>query len=640
MIDYPDDAEIEVGEEEYQYPEGLDLHPQSEFHAKLLDRLLGMAQESKSAMSSRYTSWNYIDRTSCAYTPKDEDERVIKEQDPRKPVSLVVPATYAIMKTAITYLQQELLGGDIYFPIEAKGPEDVIGCVLLQHELQQQALMSKMELALNVQWMDTFKYGIGILVPRWTKQMRRRRARDIGGAEGLLNFSSRVDERVVDWEGNSLDSVDPYLWLPDPNVPVQNIQKGLYVGWVSRENRLNILTEEQEDLSDFCFNARYLREFEGSSVLAGDESARFEREDSEFSRPSSTTGLYSENVDVLNIMVNLIPSEWGIGKGRYPEKWVFRVGNDRIILGMGKLELFHDLFPVVITASNFDGYSISPFGTAELLYPLQEVLDFLFSSFVMDLRKNVNGKTIIDQYRLNFKDLKKPEIGYVRLNQPAMGLGVDSTFRQMDFRMSTEQNLSRAQYVISVMERTAGINNILQGMFSEDAPERRTKEEVQRTTNSSLSRMSHDARMCFTMGLRDLVRMLASNTIQYKSERSFVRLSGDWPRILLEEYDGLDSYISGDRLNIDPKLLDVNYDIIPFNPKKNSKAEDPQTMMTLFQQAVTVPQLQGRFDVIRLYKSLARRLGETNIDQFEIKAQVLPDEQVMNQVDQGRLQAV
>ena len=44
---------------EYDYPAGLDLHPDSKLHEKLVDMILRHAQESNAVMSRRHSSWMY-----------------------------------------------------------------------------------------------------------------------------------------------------------------------------------------------------------------------------------------------------------------------------------------------------------------------------------------------------------------------------------------------------------------------------------------------------------------------------------------------------------------------------------------------------------------------------------------------------
>ena len=79
------------------------------------------------------------------------------------------------------------------------------------------------------------------------------------------------------FEGNTLENIDPYLYLPDPSVASHEVQKGEYSGWIQRGNLMNLLAEEQSD--EDMFNVRYLRSVmnKNGSQFAGDSSHRTEK---------------------------------------------------------------------------------------------------------------------------------------------------------------------------------------------------------------------------------------------------------------------------------------------------------------------------------------------------------------------------
>jgi hypothetical protein len=66
----------------------------------------------------------------------------------------------------------------------------------------------------------------------------------------------------------------------------------------------------------------------------------------------------------------------------------------------------------------------------------------------------------------------------------------------------------------------------------------------------------------------------------------------------------------------------------------------------LFKTIMSSPELAGRFNVMGIFKYIARNLGAKNVDDFELKqipqtqAQVLPDEQVAAQAQAGNIAPV
>jgi hypothetical protein len=84
---------------DYEYPKDLNLDPKGSVHRKLLTKILRYAQESASQVSTRFDSWNQIDRTLTAYIDLDDKEREVVYNDARKPVSIVFPYTYELVCT-------------------------------------------------------------------------------------------------------------------------------------------------------------------------------------------------------------------------------------------------------------------------------------------------------------------------------------------------------------------------------------------------------------------------------------------------------------------------------------------------------------------------------------------------------------
>ena len=89
---------------DYKYPDGLDLSPGSKLHRKLKDEIYNRALNSQASMSKRYPYWQSIDRTLTAYIEIDEKEQKVLEDDNRKPVSIVLPYSYAVMETLLAYM--------------------------------------------------------------------------------------------------------------------------------------------------------------------------------------------------------------------------------------------------------------------------------------------------------------------------------------------------------------------------------------------------------------------------------------------------------------------------------------------------------------------------------------------------------
>jgi len=97
-------GEFERLKSEYSYDHvDADLHPDSEDHQNLLKILLDDVTESSEAVSERFATWKELDEKLTVYVDLDDDEKNLKSDDKSKPVSIVVPISYATRESLLTY---------------------------------------------------------------------------------------------------------------------------------------------------------------------------------------------------------------------------------------------------------------------------------------------------------------------------------------------------------------------------------------------------------------------------------------------------------------------------------------------------------------------------------------------------------
>ena len=171
-----------------------------------------------------------------------------------------------------------------------------------------------------------------------TRQRREERGFYDGDGEFTATGFARTTSSDVIFEGNAISNIDPYNYLPDPNYSIHEVQKGEYVGWLDRTNYMDLLSEEQDDTT--LFNVRYLRHSpnRASGIMGSDSRTSRSRV---ISSPVTTDRNISLPVDQFHVYVKLIPSIWTLGASDLPEKWLFTVANDSIIIRANQLELDH-----------------------------------------------------------------------------------------------------------------------------------------------------------------------------------------------------------------------------------------------------------------------------------------------------------
>jgi hypothetical protein len=613
----------------YRYPRKLNLRPGSDLHEQLRQALLSRALRSHEEMAKRHPAWQKMDQMLTAYVPPDEKEQALQDADSRKPISIVVPVCFATLDVLMTYMVAAYLDGPV-FNYEGVGPEDIQGTTALQTVVDYQTRKAKMAVQLHTMFRDTFVYGFGVTAPTWEVDYAfktRDKADNINTMMGLFKKGvTRSTERVISYEGNKLVNIDPYRYLPDTNVPIQDVQRGEFVGWVRRESYTELLRREESDRGE-TFNVKYIEEAtSGTSFLANDDS---DRNKDGVGDPSGTVGgTFSNPVDVLYMYVDIVPSDYKIGTADYPEKWLFAIAADQVIISASPVNADHNMFPVAVAAPDFDGYSVSPISRLEMVYGLQHLVNFLFNSHVANVRKAVNDMFVVDPEMVNINDMKKPSAGkLIRLRRQAWGRGVQNAVQQLDVNDITRSNVPEALTILGLSDQFSGSVDSLKGLLH--GGERRSATEFNAVFGSALSRLERLARMTGIQAFTDLGYMLASHTQQNMSQERYYRILGD-------SVKGAENK----RQLITPEDLNIDYDVF-VNDGTIPNSGDPQTWTQIFQAVAGDEELRQDFDITAIFTHLAKISGAKNIGQFvnnrEANATTLPDEEIADQVQRGNL---
>jgi len=620
---------------DYEYPNGLDLKPGSDFHDKLRTKIWQRARESRNEISKRFSSWNEIDRTLTTYMTADDKEALVKEKDTRKPISIVFPYSYSMLEALLTYMSLAFFQ-DPMFQYEGVEDDDTVGAMLMELIVRLHCIKTKVPLALHTVLRDAFGYGVGIGIPTWVKKYGAKPIRSSVTTMSDLGQSTINDVQYIDsllFEGNSLENVDPYMWLPDPSVSSNNIQKGEFNGWLDRDNFMNLLSQEQTD--DTLFNVKYLKaKTNKRSSLSTDESERGTKYggSNDIHRGATTS---TNPVDIINMYINLIPKDWKLSDGEYPEKWFFSLASDDVIIRCHRAKHNHGDYPMAVMSPEYDGYSITPIGRMEILYGLQGTLDWLFNSHIANVRKAINDMLVVDPYLVNINDLKDPQPGkLIRLRRPAWGHGVDKVVQQLGVTDITRTNISDSSYITQWMDRISGADQSMQGSLRTGGPERLTKGEFQGTRGSAVSRLQRLAMLVSYQFMSDIGNMFAVHTQQYMSQDTYVRIVGRHAEKLKNTFGKSGTMVT-------PYDLSINYDLIPRDgsiPGGNFS----EVWVQMFDRIAQTPELYQQFDVFRIFTYIAQQLGAKNIDDFKrvagnTQVQTVPDEVALAEAQKGNL---
>jgi hypothetical protein len=638
---------------DYDYPDKLDLRPGSKLHEKIKQTVMECANESNRIMQDRFYSWNKIDESLTAYIPVDDAEQKVKDNDDRRPVSIVVPYSYATMETVLTYLVAAFLQNPI-FRYEGTGPEDIIGAIMLEQVINNQSRRAKVGLQIHTMLRDALAYGIGGVTPVWreewglkTRMVDQPKFSLFGMNVGTMKVQKTIEEMI--YEGNVLDNIDPYRYLPDPSYGIEQVQRGEYVGWIETTGYMDLLGREKNDPD--LFNVKYLGLLSSrrSAFFGTDESARDRKNGG--SRRDQITETVSKPTDIIHMFKKIIPRELGLPgsdfnkNGEYPEKWYFAIGADQIILAAKPLGLNHNLFPVCTCAPDFDGRSVTPISRLEIVHGLQHVLNFMFNSHIANVRKSINDMLIVDPWLVNMGDLRTPKPGkLIRLRKSAWGRAnaAKDAVQQLQVTDITANNMKDAQIIMDMIERaSAGTLNMMGVM--RPGSERRSATEFEGTHQGAMNRLERIARVIGMQAMQDIAFMFASHTQQLMSENMYVRITGENEKRMLSV---LGNKMQDGRIHVSPLDLAIDYDIIPSDgtvPGGNFN----HAYVDMLQSVGSSEILASRIDVFKLFRFVMLQSGAKNVDDFELRQQapqippinanVMPDEQVQKEVQSGNL---
>lgn len=623
----------------YDYPDGLDLEPGSNLHERIINEVLDRAELSKRAISTRYDSWAEVDQKLTTYIWLDDEENKVLLDDSRKPVTVVVPTMFATLDVLMTYMTAAFLS-DLLFRYSAVDSKDEVAALLMEQVIQNQVVRAKIGLAMNTNWRDALVYGFGASAVWFGKTMGTtsmvKRESAIGKMlKGAFGNSEVTRERVpkVVYEGNFVGSIDPYSYLPDPNVPVYEPQRGEYVGWVDRTNIMSLLSEERSSEGQM-FNVRYLDyRSDNTSIYFGyDESGRADKSGLTFPGGEGIT----TPCDVVTMYIDLIPNDWGLGSSKYPEKWLFKVASDCVVIQAMPVSLDHGRFPVFVSCPDFDGHNLSPISRLETIFGLQTTVDWLFRSHVANVRKAVNDMIVYDPWIINTNDISNPGPGkLIRTRRATWGKDLRQSIVQLGINDITRSNVSDVAMIKNIMDESTGTIDAVKGL-DRSGSERVSATEAGGRMKAALSRMERIAKIISMQAHADAGYLLASHTRQLMSESTSVRVYGNLAKALRVEY--------GTAVEVSPADIDVDLDVVP-NDGSIPGAKDVSAWMQMLPVLLGDPVLRQQFDMVRVIKHTMRGMGASNTDEFEnkqqqqmpINPQVMPQEQIDKNVTAGNL---
>lgn len=609
------------------------LVPQSELHNRVLQYLLRRLNYSERSMTQFYSRWNASERKLQAYINLPDYENQMKQMNktgaPPAVISITVPYAFATIWTIVTYMVHTFCGQKPMFQVSSYKAEGVKAAMNMETVLQYNADHTKMILRI-IQWLlDAETYGFGAMRCLWDEEQGMRTKWIQSSPGGLLTPQApkkMLRQRLMQtvYEGNKCQNIDPFMFFPDPRVPMSEVNKrGEYVFWRAFEGKHYLLREQAQGNIRWVDNIPNMPqgvwgEITGKSVRALLSEGQSTPGDPQL-RDIRATPYYQIDQGTCEI----VPSELGLGDSTTPEKWLFAIGNKGQVIQAEPLEYDHGRHPVAIIEPSSFGYAFGAPGTLDFLGPIQDTLSWFINSHIHNVRTALNNMFVVDPSMVELQDLKNPSPGkIIRLKRAAYGQDVKSVLNQLQVQDVTTNHIQSMQVFLRMGDILAAINDNLRGIQEEGG--RKTATEVRTSGEAGASRLAARARYISAQGMTDIAEQMALNLQQKMSMDFYLKVVGQ---------KGME-----DPITIGPQDIagdfwfPVSDGTLPMD-----RAQLMETWKELWMAITQNPLLMQQYDQGKIFEYIAEIGGAKNVSSFRISLAPQSPGAIQNGAQSGNL---
>jgi hypothetical protein len=624
-------------------------------HSKLQDELVPFCIRRLDAAfdhwSLRYDRWREAEKLYRAYRVPDTQDQKTRNQSLTEGVEkIVIPYSYATLQSILAFFMSILTDRQPIIPVRGDGPHDVEPAYNMEAVLHYQ--MENMQPCGNLiifQWLlDAWRYGVGIIknvytVREWVDLIRTFSTDPMTGQQ----MDQLQAQEVTAYEGNEAMNVSPFDWFPDPARPMSEFQRGEFVFHEMRRSRTEMLQREAEGL---YAGTEFVKKGMTGSSSRGDVSGSLENSDigrlvGMDSRDEGDVRRADDRkaYDTLDEgWIWLTPKQLEklqllqfAGAANTPRLWVVTIANRSRCIRVEPANLPGRRFPFEITEPNYDVYSPSNVGLIETTRGLQYHLSWLFNARMMAVRKTLNNELVVDPAMIEEADLLDPRPGkLLRLTRAAQNSGlIDKAVFPLPVVDVTASHHQDSKIVREIGEEVTGASRLLMGLSNTG---RRAATEVQGQMQLSSGRMKMLAEIFVSQGMRPWAHQMSRNTQAFMVNSLNVRVHESLARLL-----GVES------LEVNPQILQgsFTYPILEVGMPTDKMMEQQvwrEIFTTGMQTGVAAPVLQ-QMNWFAIFARFLKSMGIRNMHDYlqpqqpNPQMQVMPDQQVQDQAQQGNL---
>jgi len=625
-----------------------------EFKRELMERLKRRRDYAVRNIDHRYEEWDRVREHMNMYVNLDRKARKGDRTTDYAAVempfqrSVVVPATYATLHVLLAQIMSIYGARTPMFQVSGIGPEDKLRAKIMEVMLDYDGRQTKSFSVLYALFLDALQMGMGVVYDSWDVEEGntfKYVPLEVPGVPpellrahlGPLAFTP-VKEWQVKSEFNRWRVIDPYRVRKDPRVPLAHLQEGEFFGhqfdasynYFAKRTMPNGPYFNLDKLKKIKTN--HIRKYDDRGFVGTDLTQPM---DSGFRNHEG----YGDFYTCEHMVVDCIPYDWKLSPSEKPEKFIFTWVEDQEFVRAHEQKNWHGQFPYSGVETDPDVHSSTSPGQGELIEGLQRVINWFYNSLIENVTATMNNRWVYSPRFINEVDFDYGGPGEnVRLTAEAVDLmlsGEIQNVQQFLFQMpmtdvTVGTHMPAMEKTYSFIQLLTGANDPMTGI---PTPTERSATEISTITAKASDRIAIITRLMDECGIQPLIKRSMYNRQQLTRIERYYRITGDFAKRL-----GIDNVFAG--------LMDIQGDfdyaavsgILPEDPARSAT-----TWVNLLSGAGQIPQLQQpgpdgmMLDFREIFKTIAEKMGVTDIDRYMMQVQVMPDQQVADQQQAGNV---
>jgi len=515
--------------------------PGSDHHAYVLNYLLDRIKTSEDEMSKFYPRWQVAEKKMQAYIHMSNYEQMLKDMNKKSqapaPSIILFPYMYATISTIVTYAMRVFCSKKPYFPLGADSKEAADLVRYMEAMVQYQCDVTKMIMRIFQLALDGEVYGLAIQRMMWVAKTGKRKViRPPSDAEKLsfANNPEALPSLLQDFEtrvifaGTETINIDPFMFFPDPNVPMNEVsEKGEYVFWREFVGKHILIQAQSEGYLKWVdkvpssvggqHNSKWYNLSHRSVLSEGQAHA------GENARGGNNLSRNSYMVDQGS--VSIIPAELGLGDSNVPEKWLFTILNKTQIVQAEPYEAMHGRHCVEVSEPYSLGYGFGQPGNSDYIGPIQDIVSWYLASHIYNTRSALNNQWLYDPSKIDEKSLKYPQPGkHIRLKPLAYGTDVRTAITQFPVSDVTRNHMTDINTFIKIGDMVSAVNDPMRGQAPQGG--RQTATASRQVMEASGGRLAVHCQMISQMCLIRVAEQYVLNIQQYQEPDMWIKVIG------------------------------------------------------------------------------------------------------------------